>query len=94
MRRRAEGIGIDDAAACGGVFGMDALDQLRVGDVQFFRLGTQLQTGCLQHGAHAAVQQDGIILFEKFTRLHRSFPSFCIHTGCAAHSVRTLPVCP
>ena len=42
------------------------------------------------HGAHAAVQQDGIALFEKFTRLHRSFPSFYTHTGCAARSGRTL----
>mgnify|MGYP005921709743 CR=1 FL=1 len=77
-----------------GLLRMDALDELRVGDVQFLRPGAQLQAGRLQHGAHAAVQQDGIALLEKFTHLHRSFPSFCIRSGCAAHSARTRPDVP
>ena len=68
--------------------------KIRVGDVQFLRLCAQLQARSLQHGAHAAVQQDGIALLEKFTRLHRSFPSFYTHTGCAAHSGPTRPVFP
>ena len=92
--RCAKGVGVDNAAARSGIFCMDALDQLRVGDVQFLRLCAQLQARSLQHGAHAAVQQDGIALFEKFTRLHRSFPSFCIRNGCAARSGRTRPVSP
>ena len=92
--RRAKGVGVDDAAARCGILRMDALDELRVGDVQFLRPGAQLQAGRLQHGAHAAVQQDGIALLEKFTHLHRSFPSFCIRSGCAAHSARTRPDVP
>ena len=54
----------------------------------------QLEPGSLQHGAHAAVQQDGIALSEKFIHLHRSFPSFCIRSGCAARNGRTRPVDP
>ena len=73
---------------------MDALNERRVGDIQLFRACTQLEPGGLQHGAHAAVQQDGIALLEKFTHLHRSFPSFCIRSGCAAHNGRTRPVVP
>ena len=42
MGRRAEGVGIDDAAACGGVPAVDALDELWVGDVQFLRPCAQL----------------------------------------------------
>ena len=94
MGRCAKGVGVDDAAARSGILGMDALDQLRIGDVQLLRLCAQLQARSLQHGAHAAVQQDGIALLEKFIHLHRSFPSFYTHTGCAAHSGRTRPVFP
>ena len=67
----AKGIGIDDAAACGGVPGMDALDERRVGDVQLLGAGPQFQARCLQHGAHAAIQQDGIGPVKQFIRLHR-----------------------
>ena len=71
MGRRAEGVRIDDAAACGGILRMDALDEGRVGQIQFLRAGTQLQAGRLQHGTHAAVQQDGIRLGKQFIHLHR-----------------------
>ena len=90
--RSAEGVGVDDAAARRSVLPMDALDERRVGDVQLFRACAQLEPGSLQHGAHAAVQQDGIALSEKFIHLHRSFPSFCIRSGCAARNGRTRPV--
>ena len=92
--RSAEGVGVDDAAARRSVLPMDALDKRRVGDVQLLRACAQLEPGSLQHGAHAAVQQDGIALSEKFIHLHRSFPSFCIRSGCAAHNGRTRPVDP
>ena len=92
--RSAEGVGVDDAAARRSVLRMDALNERRVGDVQLFRACTQLEPGGLQHGAHAAVQQDSIALLEKFIHLHRSFPSFCIRSGCAAHNGRTRPVVP
>ena len=90
--RSTKGVGVDDAAARRSVLPMDALDERRVGDVQLFRACAQLEPGSLQHGAHAAVQQDGIALSEKFIHLHRSFPSFCIRSGCAAHNGRTRPV--
>jgi len=67
----AKGIGIDDAAACGGIPGMDALDECRVGDVQLLGAGPQFQARSLQHGAHAAIQQDGIGPVKQFIRLHR-----------------------
>ena len=67
----AKGIGIDDAAACGGIPGMDALDERRVGDVQLLGAGPQFQARSLQHGAHAAIQQDGIGPVKQFIRLHR-----------------------
>ena len=92
--RSTECIGVDDAAAGRSVLRMDAFDERRVGDVQLLRACTQLEPGGLQHGAHAAVQQDGIALLEKFIHLHRSFPSFCIRSGCAAHNGRTRPVVP
>ena len=91
---RRAGVGVDDAAARRSVLPMDALDERRVGDVQLFRACAQLEPGSLQHGAHAAVQQDGIALSEKFIHLHRSFPSFCIRSGCAARNGRTRPVFP
>ena len=69
--RRAEGIGVDDAAARGGVHAVDPLDGLGVGDVQLLGPGAELETGGLQHGAHAAVQQDGVGLVEKVIDLHR-----------------------
>lgn len=71
MGRRAEGIGVDDAAARGGVHAVDPLDGLGVGDVQLLGPGAELETGGLQHGAHAAVQQDGVGLVEKVIDLHR-----------------------
>ena len=39
---------------------MDALNERRVGDIQLLGAGPQFQARCLQHGAHAAIQQDGI----------------------------------
>ena len=33
--------------------------------------GPQFQARSLQHGAHAAIQQDGIGLVKQFIRLHR-----------------------
>ena len=51
----AKGIGIDDAAACGGVLGMDALDERRISHVQLLGTGPQFQARSLQHGAHAAL---------------------------------------
>ena len=90
--RSAEGVGVDDAAARRSVLPVDALNERRVGDIQFLRACAQLEPGSLQHGAHAAVQQDGIALLEKFIHLHRSFPSFCIRSGCAAHNGHTRPV--
>ena len=87
--RSAKGIGVDDAAASGRVFCMDAPDEFRVFNVQIFRPGPQLHPGCLQHGAHAAIQQDGIGLMEQFTRLHRSSLSFDIRTGYGAHNARS-----
>ena len=89
MGRRAEGVGIDDAAACGGVPAVDALDELWVGDIQFLRPCAQFQARRLQHGPHAAVEEDGIRLGKQFIRLHRSCPSFYIRTACSARSVRT-----
>ena len=50
---------------------MDALDERRVGDVQFLGAGPQFQARCLQHGAHAAIQQDSIGPVKQFIRLHR-----------------------
>ena len=67
----AKGIGVDDAAACGGIPGMDALDERRVGDVQLLGAGPQFQARCLQHGAHAAIHQDGIGPVKQFIPLHR-----------------------
>ena len=87
--RRAEGVGVDDAASGGGVAAVDALDELRVGDVQLLGPCPQLQARCLQHGAHTAVQKDGVGLGKQFIRLHRSCPSFCIRTACSARSGRT-----
>ena len=71
VARRAEGIGVDDAAARRGVHTVDAGDGLRVGDIQLLRPCAQLQPGGLQHGAHTAVQQNGVALGEKFIALHR-----------------------
>ena len=69
--RSAEGVGVDDAAARRSVLAMDALDERRVGDVQLLGAGPQFQARCLQHGAHAAIQQDGIGPVKQFIRLHR-----------------------
>ena len=91
VRRRTKGIGVDDPAAGRGVHPMDAFDQSRIFDVQLLGAGTQFQAGCLQHGAHATVQQDGMGLGKQFIRLHRSFPSFDIRSGFAGHSARSLP---
>ena len=71
VRRRAEGVGVDDAAARCGIFCVDALDERRVGDVQLLGAGSQFQARSLQHGAHAAIQQDGIGPVKQFIRLHR-----------------------
>ena len=89
--RRAKGIGIDDAAAGGGVHAVDGFDQLRIGDIEFLGPCAQLQTGGLKHGAHAAVQQEGMGLGKEFTDLHRFYLSFGIRSGHAAHSGRSLP---
>ena len=89
--RRAKGIGVDDAAAGGSVHAVDGFDQLRVGDIEFFGPCAQLQTGGLKHGAHAAVQQEGMGLGKEFTDLHRFYLSFGIRSGRAAHSGCSLP---
>ena len=44
---------------------------LSVGDVQLLGAGPQFQARSLQHGAHAAIQQDGIGPVKQFIRLHR-----------------------
>ena len=69
--RCTKGVGVDDAASRRGIFCMDALDERRVRQVQFLRTRAQFQAGRLQHGPHAAIQQDGIRLGKQFIRLHR-----------------------
>ncbi len=94
VRRCAKRIGVQNKAARSGIRCVDALQHGRVGNVQLLRLCAQLQPGCLQHGAHTAVQQDGIALLKKFTHLHRFSPSFYIHSGCSGRNVRTPPDVP
>ena len=89
--RRAEGVGVDDPASGGGIHAMDPLDLLRIGDVQLLRPCAQLKARRLQHGAHAAVQQDGVRLVPQFIDLHRSSLAFDTHICPAGRSVRTLP---
>ena len=64
MGRGAEGVGVEDGAARRRIPGVDALDQGGVFQVEGLGFLPQGQPRRLEHGAHAAVQQEGIVLFE------------------------------
>ena len=87
----AEGVGVDHPGSGFQIGGVDPAQQLRLGDGQQLGAFPRLKAHGLQHGAHAAVQQDVAVPLKQFTDLHSVFPP-CDSGRCpAAHSGRSLP---
>ena len=60
----AKGVGGDDLAAGGDVGRVDLGDGVRVGEAEQFGEGTCFETGRLEHGSHASIEQQVTTAFE------------------------------
>ena len=74
VRRRAEGVGLDDVGARANVFGVDLAHQIGIAEIQLVVTTIDVDALCVEHRAHRAVHDMDAISFKEFAeRLHGRF---------------------